>query len=100
MSKFLTRRTFHACANILSFYNKFQMFIQVARFESRVTPTDDMSIPMATMSNGNGSTMQINTRPDDIRKRIIGCEFFIMTIKQNVTRELVGRNFSHVFIFD
>lgn len=48
------------------------LFIQVARFESRVNPTD---IPMATMSNSNGSTMQINTRPDDIRKRIIGCEF-------------------------
>ncbi|XP_077263313.1 band 7 protein AGAP004871 isoform X2 [Temnothorax americanus] len=42
---------------------------EVARFESRVNPTD---IPMATMSNSNGSTMQINTRPDDIRKRIIG----------------------------
>ncbi|XP_026830490.1 band 7 protein AAEL010189-like [Ooceraea biroi] len=29
---------------------------------------------MATMSNGNGSTMQINSRPDDIRKRIIGSD--------------------------
>ncbi|XP_012060743.1 PREDICTED: band 7 protein AGAP004871 [Atta cephalotes] len=29
---------------------------------------------MATMSNSNGSTMQINTRPDDIRKRIIGSD--------------------------
>lgn len=49
------------------------LFIQVARFESRVNPTD---IPMTTMSNSNGSTMQINSRPDDIRKRIIGCKFF------------------------
>ncbi|XP_014608991.1 PREDICTED: band 7 protein AGAP004871 isoform X2 [Polistes canadensis] len=27
---------------------------------------------MATLTNGNGSTIQINTRPDDIRNRIIG----------------------------
>ncbi|KAF3430610.1 hypothetical protein E2986_10098 [Frieseomelitta varia] len=33
-----------------------------------------MSIPMATISNGNGSTIQINTRPDDIQNRIIGAE--------------------------
>ncbi|CAD1480130.1 unnamed protein product, partial [Heterotrigona itama] len=45
----------------------------VARFESRVKPSD-MSIPMATISNGNGSTIQINTRPDDIQNRIIGAE--------------------------
>lgn len=56
------------------------LFIQVARFESRVNPTN---IPMATMSNSNGSTMQINTRPDDIRKRIIGCEFFTTKLKRN-----------------
>lgn len=31
-----------------------------------------MSIPMATISNGNGSTIQINTRPDDIQNRIDG----------------------------
>ncbi|KAL2715492.1 band 7 protein AGAP004871 isoform X1 [Vespula squamosa] len=29
---------------------------------------------MATMSNANGSTIQINSRPDDIRDRIIGAE--------------------------
>jgi len=52
----------------------------VARFESRVNPID---IPMATMSNSNGSTMQINTRPDDIRKRIIGCEFLQPKLKYN-----------------
>ncbi|XP_017884599.1 band 7 protein AGAP004871 isoform X5 [Ceratina calcarata] len=34
-----------------------------------------MSIPMTTMSNGNGSTIQINTRPDDIiQNRIVGVE--------------------------
>ncbi|XP_026671793.1 band 7 protein AGAP004871 isoform X1 [Ceratina calcarata] len=47
---------------------------KVAKFESRVNPTD-MSIPMTTMSNGNGSTIQINTRPDDIiQNRIVGVE--------------------------
>lgn len=29
---------------------------------------------MASISNGNGSTVQINTRPDDIQNRIIGSE--------------------------
>ncbi|XP_076293408.1 band 7 protein AGAP004871 isoform X2 [Lasioglossum baleicum] len=33
-----------------------------------------MSIPMANISNGNGSTIQINSRPDDIQNRIIGAE--------------------------
>ena len=45
----------------------------MARFESRVNPVD-MSIPMASLSNGNGSTIQINTRPDDIQNRIIGVD--------------------------
>ncbi|XP_076756817.1 band 7 protein AGAP004871 [Xylocopa sonorina] len=47
------------------------ILVKVARHDSRVNP---MSIPMATLSNGNGSTIQINTRPDDIQNRIIGGE--------------------------
>lgn len=37
-----------------------------------------MSIPMATISNGNGSTIQINTRPDDIQNRIVDGELQIV----------------------
>ncbi|XP_043286389.1 band 7 protein AGAP004871 [Venturia canescens] len=33
-----------------------------------------MSLQMATMGNGNSTAIPINTRPDDIRKRIIGAE--------------------------
>ena len=51
----------------------------MARFESRVKPSD-MSIPMATISNGTGSTIQINTRPDDIQNRIIGGELEIFIL--------------------
>lgn len=43
----------------------------------------DMSIPMATMSNGNGSTIQINTRPDDIQNRIVGGESKIFLTFRN-----------------
>lgn len=43
--------------------------LQVARVERRVNP-----IPMANLTNGNGSTVQINTRPDDIRNHVIGAE--------------------------
>lgn len=32
----------------------------------------DMSIPMATITNGNGSTIPMNSRPDDIQNRVIG----------------------------
>lgn len=37
-----------------------------------------MSIPMATISNGNGSTIQINTRPDDIQNRIVDGELQVV----------------------
>lgn len=46
----------------------------------------DMSIPMATMSNGNGSTIQINTRPDDIQNRIVSGESKIFLTFRNEFR--------------
>ncbi|XP_033335682.1 band 7 protein AGAP004871 isoform X1 [Megalopta genalis] len=46
--------------------------MKVSRLEHRVNP--DMSIPMSTISNGNGSTIQINSRPDDIQNRVIGAD--------------------------
>ncbi|KAK0086261.1 hypothetical protein PV325_003460 [Microctonus aethiopoides] len=57
-------------ATLMSWYQI--ALIDVAHFDARVSP--EMSIPLTNTSNGNLAATQTNTRPDDIRKRVIGAE--------------------------
>lgn len=58
----------------------------------------DMSIPMATMSNGNGSTIQMNARPDDIQNRIVGGESKIFLTFRNEFGLMYKRFPSYVYV--
>lgn len=61
----------------------------MAHFDARVSP--EMSIPLTNTSNGNLAPTQTNTRPDDIRKRVIGGNYYSYSInkRKNINRKFI-----------